>query len=156
LYIYWKIIYIYVMKKLVCILILSVFLLSCMQEKKSPIVGAWKLVFLQSYAGDSAVYDLSKVSGTQMKMWSDSNFLFVGNFRLDTLILNNYGGGTYTLEGNSYKENIIYHTEKANVGTIMKMILEIKNDTLTQTYPLKEDGQLDKSNYSIEKYVRLN
>jgi hypothetical protein len=127
-----------------------------MQEKKSPLTGAWKLVSLQSYSGDSAIYDLSKVSGSQMKMWSDSNFLFVGRFMLDTVILNNYGGGTYTLEGNSYKENIIYHTEKENIGTAIKIILEIKNDTLTQTYPLQEDGQVNKSNYTIEKYVRLN
>jgi len=124
--------------------------------EKSPIEGAWKAVFVQSYSGGSAVYDLNKVSGSQMKMWSENNFIFVGKFQLDTTVINNYGGGSYTLIRNQYMESILYHTDKGNVGKTIKMIIEIKNDTLTQTYPVNEEGQIDKNNYSIEKYVRLN
>ncbi len=38
----------------------------------------------------------------------------------------------------------------------MKMKLEIRNDTLIHTYPLDENDKVHKSNYFIEKYVRLD
>lgn len=35
------------------------------------------------------------------------------------------------------------------------MLLEMRNDTLIQTWPVNGDGQIDKSNYRIEKLVRV-
>jgi hypothetical protein len=33
--------------------------------------------------------------------------------------------------------------------------LEIKGDTLYQTYPVNDNWQIDKNEYTLEKYVRL-
>lgn len=63
-------------------------------------------------------------------------------------------GGTYTLEGNKYMENVIYHANKEYVGTKVRLLLEIRNDTLTQSYPADENWKLSVK-YSIEKYVRV-
>ena len=95
-------------------------------------------------------------SGSDMKMWSKDHFVFVGLFKNDTTTRNNYGGGTYKLKGNRYEEYILYHANKVAVGKNVKMILELKNDTLFQTYPVDENGKIDSvSYYYIEKYVRL-
>lgn len=41
------------MKDLICRLAISVFLIACTQEEKSPIEGAWKNVFFQNISNDS-------------------------------------------------------------------------------------------------------
>jgi hypothetical protein len=89
-------------------------------------------------------------------MWSKDHFIFTGRFRLDTTTQDNYGGGTYTMKDSIYKENIIYHMEPDYIGQEMRIGLEIRNDTLIHTYPLAEIGEIDESNYFIEKYVRLD
>ena len=89
-----------------------------------------------------------------MKIWTKNHFIFVGLYNLDSTIINSYGGGTYKLEGNRYEENILYHTYPNFVGKKINMLLEVKNDTLTQTWPVNEDGEIDKHNYEIEKYIR--
>jgi hypothetical protein len=35
------------------------------------------------------------------------------------------------------------------------MIIEIKNDTLHQTWPVDDNGKIDSANYRIENYIRL-
>ena len=68
-----------------------------------------------------------------------------------------YGGGTYKLKGNRYEENVLYHFSKP--GTVLnytlKALIELKNDTLIQTSPVDDNGQINKNKYSIEKYVQL-
>ena len=64
-------------------------------------------------------------------------------------IMNNYGSGTYKLDGNRYEENLTY----PNPDTV-KLLLEIKNDTITQTWPVDDNGQIIKSNYYIQKLTR--
>lgn len=41
------------------------------------------------------------------------------------------------------------------VGKIGKQILEIRNDTLMKTYPCDDNWEIVRSNYNIEKYIRL-
>jgi hypothetical protein len=65
----------------------------------------------------------------------------------------NYGGGTYTLKGDRYEENVLY-AGKAIMNRKVKMIQEIKNDTLIQKWPADENWKLGEK-YSIEKYIRL-
>ena len=36
------------------------------------------------------------------------------------------------------------------------MLLEVKNDTLVQTWPVNENGQIDENNYRIEKFIGQN
>ena len=88
-------------------------------------------------------------------MWSKENFSFVWRVAINDSLMDNYGGGTYTLDGNHYIENVLYHRAKNLLGSI-KMLIEVKGDSLIQTWPTDENWQIDKSNYNIEKYIRLD
>jgi len=126
------------------------------KEIKLSEVGAWQLYYSKSVSADTIVFEVvGYVTGTDIKVWSGKNFISVGHFKIDTTYQDNYVGGTYKLSGNQYEENILYHVDKKYVGKTIKMILEIKGDTLTQTWPTDQNGQIDKSNYRIEKYVKI-
>lgn len=129
----------------------------CNTMEQSPIVGTWQLDYAKSIARDTLYFEApGTVSVDQIKMWSENYFIFVGHYELDTSILDGGGGGTYTLEGNRYEEFIQYYTTGNAVGTTVKMILEIRNDTLIQTWPVDEYGEVDSANYRIERYIRLD
>jgi len=70
--------------------------------------------------------------------------------------MHNYGWGTYKLsDGTHYEESIIKHNSFPEIeGTTIKMLIEIKNDTLIQRWPVDENWNLQKK-YMIEKYIRL-
>ena len=86
-------------------------------------------------------------------MWTKDYWTFVGIVKTDSTDIDLYGGGTYTLNGNKYEENIIYHNDKPSINTKFKALLEIKNDTLIQINNIL-DGWKRPSRYGIEKYVR--
>jgi len=126
------------------------------QESKFP-QGAWQLVYLKVISGDTLRYEFpGNVTGSDIKMWSENHFLTVGRFKLDTTSMDNGVGGTYTLNRNRYEETILYYPGQDGTGEKVKMLLELKNDTLTQTFPVDDNGQIDKNKYNIEKYVRLD
>ncbi len=119
--------------------------------------GAWQLVQVLSVSGNKAVkYFPASLPGSDIKMWSEGHFMFVGRFQNDTSFTDNFGGGRYTLDGNRYEEEIIYHSDKNYIGAKVKMLLQLKNDTLFQFYPVNEIGEPNKLRYYIEKYVRLD
>jgi hypothetical protein len=129
----------------------------CTQQKSKLPQGAWQLVYMKSISGDTVQYEFpGNVTGSDIKMWSENHFLAVGRFQEDTTFMDLGVGGTYKLEGNRYEENVQYHTFKNSVGQNIKMLLELRNDTLIQTWPVDENGQIDKLNYSVEKYIRLD
>jgi hypothetical protein len=140
-------------------LLISIILMSCSPNEKQhrQIDGAWSLSYYQTIAKDSVVgrYIGKDVIGSQIKIWSKEYFSFVGRFKTKSKVIDNYGGGTYTLEGSQYIETILYHINKQWIGTHPKMLIEIKGDTLYQTWPVGDNWKVDKSNYTIEKYVRL-
>jgi len=82
--------------------------------------------------------------------------MFVGRFQSDTTYTDNFGGGKYTLDGNKYEEEIIYNSNTGYVGAKVRMLLEQRNDTLIQTYPVNEIGEPNKNNHFVEKYVQLD
>jgi hypothetical protein len=49
--------------------------------------------------------------------------------------------GSYTLDGNKYEEQVLWHYNPAYVGNKLKMLMELKNDTLIQTFPVDENGK---------------
>jgi hypothetical protein len=146
------------MKKIVFLsVIIFGLILSCTQQKeeKSTIEGAWQVVSWLSIAGDTVEAELGKTfTGTEMKIWSKTCFNFVGYYDLDTIMYDNYGGGTYKLDGTHGEENYLYFSAKSMIGTSQKLLLEIKNDTLIQTWPCDNNWQIDKSNYRIQKLIR--
>jgi hypothetical protein len=137
-------------------LIISLIIGACTQQGNKLLQGAWQLVESQRVINDSIVNMFPvKYSGSDIKMWSEKNFLVVGRLKIDTTFIDNYVGGTYKLDGNRYEESILYHVNKKAVGQKVKMLLELKNDTIIQTYPVDDNGQLIKGGYNIEKYTRL-
>jgi hypothetical protein len=79
-----------------------------------------------------------QIKGSDIKIWTKNYFISVGRFQIDTTVYNAYVGGKYTLDGNKYVEEIIYHADKDYVGRKVRLLLEIKNDTLIQKYSADE------------------
>jgi hypothetical protein len=129
---------------------------SCTPKKGIKIEGAWQFVSAKSIAGDTLEFQIpGDYTGSGIKIWSKDHFAFVGLWKKDTATINSYGGGTYTMNENRYNETINYHTDNTAVGKTIKMIIEIKNDTLYQTWPVDDNGKFDSANYRIEKYIML-
>lgn len=146
------------MKKVIFFsLVIALLTGGCTQEKKSPNEGIWKLTYGKWYEwnpGDTLIYQFpGNIDIFHVKIFSKKNFTFVGHFRLDSIIYDNYGGGTFTVNGNRYDENVLY-AGKSILNRKIRMIQEIISDTLIQKWPADENGKLaDKC--SIEKYIRL-
>lgn len=130
------------------------------QESKFP-QGVWKMVQTENIVnGKSIIWTAMDTSwnGQQIKIWSEKHWHFFYIEQQDTLRGVNYGGGTYTIEGNKYFETVDYHSQKYIEGLKnVPMTLELIKDTLDQTYhPFDENGQqIDSIKYK-ERYVRLN
>jgi hypothetical protein len=146
------------MKKVILFsLVVALITGGCTREKKSPDEGIWKLIYgkWQDWSpGDTLIYYFpGNIDIYHVKIFSNNYFTFVGHIRLDTIMYDNFGGGTFTLDGNRYEENVLF-AGKAIFSRKVKMIQEIMNDTLVQKWPADENWKLaDK--YSIEKYIRL-
>jgi hypothetical protein len=141
------------MKKIILLGLIISLIISCTtQEKKSSIEGAWQLVY-GKWSASEGTFPM-QIQGSDIKIWSKEYFSFVGQLKLDTVLLDNFGGGTYSLDGNRYQENVIYHVNKNAVGSQPKMLLEIRNDSLIQKYPTNDNWELA-GEYNIEIYKRL-
>jgi hypothetical protein len=136
-------------------MVLAFIFASCNQQNlKSPVEGAWKLVGFTTVSGDTVRNLTSAVTGDQIKMWTTNHFSFTGKWKADNTDL--FGCGTYTLIGNNYTENIAFHNDKSLINTVFKAKLEIRNDTLYQTFhPTDATGKEMESYSSTEKYIKL-
>ena len=121
------------------------------QGKKSPIEGTWKMVYAKWESMETSYP--AQIKGSDIKIWGKNYFISVGRLEVDTLVFNAYVGGKYTLDGNKYVEDIMYHALKESVGEKIRMLLEIKNDTLSYKWPADENWKLAEK-YSVEKFVR--
>jgi hypothetical protein len=128
---------------------------SVVSEKTSTkIEGAWKTILSQKIAdGTIGTLISSDSKYTEMKVWTKDYYAYVGNQGRGGYSFG--GSGTYKLNGNLYEEKIIYSPVGSTQGFTAKLFLEIKNDTLTQIWPVDDAGKYDKRNYSIIKMVRM-
>ena len=118
--------------------------------------GAWKLAYEYEVKGDNTTLLFPGVSqGSEIKMWTGDRWALVGVFIEDSTVTDNFGGGKFTIEGTNYQEIVGYHSAKEYLGQTVKLFLEIKNDTLTQIWPVDEKGEPVKSHYYMEKWVRF-
>ena len=143
------------MKRTIFLSLIVLFIIGCgSQEKKLPIEGGWKLVYANFPSSDLTFP--SNFTGAGVKTWTSGTFVFAGIYQMDTVTYNNYGWGTFKLsEPNKYEESIIYHhLSESSIGTTIKMLIEVRNDTLIQKWPVNDNWQLPEQ-YSLEKYVRL-
>ena len=143
-------------KNLLLFLILPAFLLSCSADNESPMEGAWKLAYEIEVKGQQSTVLFPGVSqGSEIKLWSGDRWALVGVFIEDSLITDVFAGGKFTLDANDYREIVEYHSATEYLGTTVKLYLEIKNDTLTQFWPVDENGVPDKDHHYMEKWVRF-
>jgi hypothetical protein len=147
------------MKKIIFLSLISALIIgSCTQtEFKPPHEGAWKVVHWIRVTADTLEWEFPvNFKGSEMKVWSKSHFAFAGRYQMDTVFIDNCGGGSYNLDGTHYEESYLYFlNNQVAVGTSQKLLLEVKNDTLIQSWPCDENWQIDKSNYNIQKLVRM-
>ena len=137
------------MKKIVFLSLFVILIIgSCTQQQvaKSPLDGAWDVISVRQMHGDT----VSDYVGSTLKIWSGNYYNFVGRWSLNGDTMNSFGWGTFKLEGDRYEENLVFPAPNT-----IKMLLEIKNDTITQTWPVDDNGVIDKSNYYVEKFVRM-
>ena len=143
------------MKKVVFLtMIMSLIFLRCTQETRSPLEGAWQLVS-GTWVSIEETYP-GQITGSDIKMWTKDYFAFAGEFQFDTVVLDNYGWGKYKfIEGNKYEEYIIHHhNAPGSKGQTIKMLMELRNDTLIQRWPVDENWNLAED-HSTEKYIQL-
>lgn len=152
------------MKQTIGCLTITVVLMSCntppaekaQADNDFPIRGTWKLISgTLIEKTDTVVTDYTK--GQKMiKIINDTHFSFLRhdlNKGKDTAIYSS-GGGSYTLKGDQYTENLEYCDDRQWEGNSFKLTVNISNDTLTQTGIEKIDS-LGINRFNIEKYVRV-
>ena len=144
------------MKKFV-ILFAIIYIGGCNTQKNIKLEGAWQVVSWKHIVADTVVWEFpGDATGSDIIIWSKKHVLSVGCFKKDSTFNTNAVGGTYTLNGNKYEETLIYFPDSTKIGDKVTIITEMSNDTLIRMYPVKENGQIDKSNYLIEHLVRLD
>jgi hypothetical protein len=130
---------------------------SCSNNERKSLLGAWQMVQMQRVDGQKVTnYFSDRYTVSQIKMWSENHFSFVGKYEVDTTVIYRYGVGTYTLDGNLYVEDIKYHFSKSYEGQKNKIWLEIRNDTLLHIFPVDDTGKPSQTTHWIEKYIRLD
>ena len=149
------------MKKIFLILILPVVITACTENPKKDaqsrdevsLKGTWKLLSgTLIEKGDTIVTDYTK-DRSFIKIINDSHFAFLNHtLRKDTTDFS-AGGGTYSLNGNTYTEQLEYCSTKEWEGHDFTFTVTIINDTLIQSGAEKIEAQgIDRIN--IEKYIR--
>ena len=111
-------------------------MLGCNTERKNNVEGTWRLIAGTSKTADST-YDYSMMDYDGMKMISNGHFMFVGRYLQNGDTAYNYGGGTYTLEGNHYTEILKYFPVKSMLGDTLSYEVQVRNDSLIQKGPRK-------------------
>jgi hypothetical protein len=128
----------------------------CTTGSPSPIEGTWRLAYEYEVSGEASACLFPGTSrGSELKMWAGNRWSLVGVFLEDSVITDNYAGGTFTLAGNDYREMVEFHSAPEYLGQTVQLFLEIRNDTLIQIWPVDEQGEPVREHYYMEKWVRM-
>ena len=145
------------MKKSLLILFLFFLFVYQSQSQDFSIVGTWKQVSFKSISNGITVSKVTNSgTGEQLKSWSKERFLFAGKTIDNNNVSYSFGNGNYSLHGNHYTENIKVHVSPSYEGKNLKLYMELKGDTLTQIFPVKDDWSYDKKNCWIEKFIKVD
>ena len=134
-------------------LVFCVTLFGCLGERRNQLEGTWRFVAGGNTAADTT-YDYARMGYDGLKMYCDNHFMFVGRFGQNDSAENNYGGGTYTLEGNILTEVIRYFPVPAMIGDTLSYEVRFSGDTLTQQGPRKIGKYRDAKWGLREVYIR--
>lgn len=121
-------------------------------ETKDEIMGSWLLVYGETRTTDTL--EVKDLSNTEfIKILNEDHFAFF-NQKKDTAEGFYGGGGTYTLKGSVYTEQLDYIGVKELRGHEFVFDIEIKGDTLIQSG--EEDvPEAGVKRHIVEKYVRI-
>lgn len=148
--------------KFLSIFLVFVFLLSSTviaQEKKNPLEGTWELVSGKATWADTSETYPETDDWRMIKIISKKHFVFV-NQDTSGEGSSGFGGGTYSLEGDSYTEHIEFFAPPYLdfIGKSFSFKSEVKGDQwiMSGTMPLKKMGLAENDMEIYEVYKRLD
>ena len=153
------------MKFQFAVLVLSITCITCTKQqtdhtsaRPSAIEGTWKLVSgMLVEKGDTTMTDYT-TERSMIKIINTSHFAFL-NHDLhkgkDSAALFVAGGGTYTLNGDQYTENLEYCSARDWEGNTFHFTVTISGDSLVQK-GIEKIEELGIERLNIETYVRLD
>jgi hypothetical protein len=129
---------------------------ACTRTTTTPIEGIWRLAYEYEVSGETSTCIFPGTSrGSELKMWAGNRWSLVGVFIEDSVMTDNFAGGTFTLKGTDYREMVEFHSATEYLGQTVQLFLEIRNDTLIQFWPVDENGVPDPEHHYMEKWVRM-
>lgn len=123
-------------------------------DNPTPMEGTWKLVKITLWDGDKQHSWPGDFEMNQLKTWSKEYFTFVGHYDFGGESHDAYGSGSYKLNGNHYEEHLINFDHEQQTQSHVRLLLEIKGDTITQKWPVDDNWKLVEK-HSMEQYVRV-
>ena len=146
------------MKRILPVLILCILILASCTEKKSSAIdlnGTWQLVSGTTITkGVSANTDYTK-NQKMLKIINGTHFAFLKHSTQKDSALNfDAGGGSYTLVGDQYTENLDYYNDRNWEGKSFKFTVSFKNDTLIQQ-GLEKVEKENINRIIIERYIKV-
>ncbi|GAA0879857.1 hypothetical protein GCM10009119_28260 [Algoriphagus jejuensis] len=153
------------MKHLVCALSLAAITLACSpptQNEQVPeagpsLVGTWKLISGTTIRGnDTTITDYTR-NQEFIKIINKTHFSFIShdlNKGQDSTAMFSAGAGKYTLNDDTYIEQLDYFNHRDWEGHQFEFTVSIEQDTLIQT-GLEAIPELGVDQTIIEKYVRV-
>ena len=125
----------------ISLVLLVTLFVSCATEKKNKLEGVWELVSAKSTSPDTTI-EITQADWKQIKVVTKSHFVWIGQEPnrakflkggIDSELLAaaktfGAGGGTYTLEGDTYTEHIEFFLEPNYVDTSIPFKCQIEGD----------------------------
>jgi hypothetical protein len=152
------------MKKILILLVVTTFLVSCGKKTNSPeskstipIMGTWKLIsgtLIEN--GDTTVTGYTK-NVSFIKIINDTHFAFLEHDLSqgkDSSAVFVAGGGHYALADSIYTEHLEYCNDRVWEGNDFSFVVTVKNDTLIQR-GIEKVKEADVNRINIEMYVRV-
>ncbi len=153
------------MKKIIYFTLLVCFVIgACTTKQKKEqhhnktvaIEGAWKLISgITIENGDTIFTDYTK-DQEAIKIIGTTHFSFFRhdlNAGKDSLAIFVSGGGTYSLDGDNYKEHLKYCNFRSWEGLTFDFTVSVRNDTLIQS-GIEKIATLQIDRKIIETYIK--
>lgn len=153
------------MKKTVGLVIIMATIISCNSTTKPgepaktglPVVGTWELFSATLVEkGDTVTTEFAASGQKMIKIINPTHFAFLRHDLTkgkDSAFYSS-GGGSYTLKGDQYTEQLDYCSDRGWEGHSFPFTVTVNNDTLIQTGIEKIDS-LGINRLNIEKYIRV-
>jgi hypothetical protein len=127
------------------------------QIKKSDLQGAWILVVTQQIKDGKIINFLPEGAVIhKVKIWSGNQVMFVSHYKWKNEENDDYGSGTWKLNGSKYEEFFTISSYKEVLeNKTARAKIEMKGDTLVQTFLLNEKFEVDENTKYIWKYLKI-